>query len=184
LAWGVILGTLPAVLLVLLFGDFIEGLFATPTAVAAFLLVTAAILTVSERLGRRARNLESLTIADALVIGAAQGVAIAPGISRSGATIAAGLGLGLSRTGAARFSFLLSMPAILGAGVSQLLAVARGISADTPWTVVGAGFLAAAVSGYLCIRFLLAYLQRGRLYVFAAYCAVVGVAALVLSLVR
>ncbi len=174
LAWGIILGTIPALLMGLLLNDFFERLFETPPAVAGFLLVTAAFLALSERLGRRIRELPSLNIPDALAIGLAQAVAIAPGISRSGATIAAGLARGLTREAAARFSFLLATPAILGAGLLQLLEVLMGAENAVSWPAVLAGFLAAAVSAYLCIKFLLAYLRRGRLYVFAAYCALVG----------
>lgn len=174
LAWGIIVGTIPATVLGFLLNDFFEHLFETPIAVAGFLLVTAAFLALSERLGRRVRELPSLNIPDALVIGLAQAVAIAPGISRSGATIAAGLARGLTREAAARFSFLLATPAILGAGLLQLLEVLMGAENAVPWPAVLAGFLAAAVSAYLCIKFLLAYLRRGRLYVFAIYCALVG----------
>ncbi len=182
LAWGIILGSVPAVVLGLLFNDFFESLFETPMAVAGFLLVTAAFLAASERLGRRARPLSSLNIPDALAIGLAQAAAIAPGISRSGATIAAGLARGLTREGAARFSFLLATPAILGAGLLQLVEVLMTGANAVSWPAVLAGFLAAAVSAYLCIKFLLAYLRRGRLYVFAIYCAVVGSVVLLIHL--
>lgn len=182
LAWGIIVGTIPAVLLGFFLNDFFESLFETPVAVAGFLLVTAAFLALSERLGRRLRELPSLRIPDALAIGLAQAVAIAPGISRSGATIAAGLARGLTREAAARFSFLLATPAILGAGLLQLLEVLMAGENAVSWPGVLAGFLAAAVSAYLCIKFLLAYLRRGRLYVFAIYCAVVGSVVLLISL--
>jgi len=182
LAWGIILGTVPATLLGLIFNDFFESLFETPTAVAGFLLVTAAFLTASERLGRRTRGLPSLNIPDALAIGLAQAIAIAPGISRSGATIAAGLARGLTREAAARFSFLLATPAILGAGLLQLLEVLLAGADAMWWPAVLAGFLAACISAYLCIKFLLAYLRRGRLYIFAVYCAVVGSAVLLINL--
>ncbi len=185
LAWGIIIGTLPAVVLGVLFKDFFESLFGAPAAVAVFMLVTAGILTLSERLGRRTRSLTTLTMIDAVAVGFAQAVAIAPGISRSGATIAAGLARGLKREDAARYSFLLSTPIIFGAGLKQLFDVVTGsATAGTPWGAVLAGTLAAALSGYLCIRFLLAYLRSGKLYVFAAYLVVVGVAVLILNAVR
>lgn len=183
LAWGIILGTIPAVVLGFLFKDFIEGLFGTPLAVGAFLLVTAVILTVSEKLGKRVRSLGQLTIPDSLLIGLAQAASIAPGISRSGATMAAGLGRGLKREDAAKFSFMLSAPVILGAGVLQLFDVVRGTESFMSSTAaVIAGAVAAAITGYLVIRFLLNYLRRGSLYVFAAYCAVVGAVVIVASL--
>lgn len=184
LAWGLILGTIPAVLLALLFKDFFESLFNTPRAVAAFLLVTAAILFISERLGRRVRTLETLNVPDVLAIGLAQAAAIAPGLSRSGATMAAGLSRGLTRDAAARFSFLLSMPVILGAGLLQALDVATTAEVAPPLAVLLVGFVASALTGYLCIRFLLNYLRRGSLNVFALYCAIAGSAALLLTFLR
>jgi undecaprenyl-diphosphatase len=183
LAWGLILGTLPAVIVGFLFKDFIESLFGTPLAVGAFLLVTAALLAIAERIGKRERSLDQLNLPDSLVVGIGQAIAIAPGISRSGATMAAGMGRGLTREGAARFSFMLATPAILGAGVLQLYDVVRGTGTMTssPLAVV-AGTLTAAVVGYLVIRFLLNYLRRGTLYVFAAYCAVIGAIVVVANL--
>ncbi len=182
LAWAIILGTIPAVVLGFLFKDYVESLLASPTAVGVFLIFTAAILAISERLGRRVRALDRITIADSLAIGLAQAAAIAPGISRSGATMAAGLGRGLTRDAAARFSFLLGTPAILGAGLLQLVDVLRGAKEPPVWPAAIAGMIMAAVVGYLCIKFLLTYLRRGRLYVFAAYCALVGLAMVILSL--
>ena len=128
--------------------------------------------------------MQQMNLADALLIGLAQAAAIAPGISRSGATIGMGLARGLRREVAARYSFLLSTPIIFGAGLFKLMDLfgAAGASGQLPALIVG--FLAAAVSGYGCIRFLLRYLQRGRLYPFAIYCAVVGVATLLLALLR
>lgn len=183
LAWAIILGTIPAVILGFLFEDYFESLFSSPTAVGVFLIVTAIILAASERIGRRVRMLDSITIVDSLAIGLAQAAAIAPGISRSGATIAAGLGRGLMRDAAARFSFLLGTPAILGAGTLQLLDLLQGAETNTTWAAAIAGMLVAAIVGYLCIKFLLAYLQRGRLYVFAVYCALVGLAVVIVNLI-
>ena len=183
LAWTIILGTIPAVILGFLFEDYFESLFASTTAVGAFLIVTAAILAISEQLGRHMRMLDRITIIDSLTIGLAQAAAIAPGISRSGATIAAGLGRGLTRDAAARFSFLLGTPAILGAGILQFFDLLQGAEASTAWPAAIAGMLMAAVVGYLCIKFLLAYLRRGRLYVFAGYCALVGLAVVITNLI-
>jgi undecaprenyl-diphosphatase len=186
LGWLLIAGTIPGVVMGLVGEDFFEQLFATPMWVAIFLLVTAAILTVSERLGKRVRTTGQLLLWEALLIGVAQGVAIAPGISRSGATIAMGLLLGLTRPAAARFSFLLSVPIVFGTGAMQLVKLltepaSNGAALAVPILL---GFLAAAISGYICIRFLLSYLQRGKLYPFAIYCTVVGIFGLVLSVIR
>jgi undecaprenyl-diphosphatase len=184
LAWLILLGTLPAALIGWLLEDFFERMFARPVAAAAFLLVTAALLTASERLGRRQRDLDALAWLDALLVGLAQALAIFPGISRSGATIAAGLGRGLRRAPAARFSFLLATPIILGAGLLKVadLAHVGGLAAQAPVLIIG--FLTAALVGFGCIHFLLRYLQRRRLYPFAIYCAAAAVACLLVALLR
>jgi len=184
LAWLIIVGTLPAALMGLIWGDFFESLFTSPGWVAALLLVTGGILALSERRGKRRRSLGDLSWLDSVLIGLAQGLAIAPGISRSGATIAMGLLRGVDREAAARYSFLLATPIIFGAGLLQLteLFQAGAVGAQLPSLIVG--FLAAAISGYLCIKLLLAYLQRGRLYVFAAYCWLAGGVSLIIFLMR
>jgi len=182
LVWLIVLGTVPAAVIGYLLEDFFEGMFGRPAAAAGFLLVTAALLTISEWLGRRERDVDALNWLDALVVGLAQALAIFPGISRSGATIAAGLSRGLRREPAARFSFLLATPVILGAGLFKVVDLARvgGLAAQVPTLAVG--FISAGVVGLACIHFLLRYLQRRRLYPFAVYCAVLGVACLIVAL--
>ena len=188
LAWWIIIGTIPAMVLGLAFKDFFESLFSSPPAVGALLLVTALILVIGERAGARARergrDAGQMTLVDTLLIGLAQAAAIAPGISRSGSTISTGLARGLKRDAAARYSFMLGAPIILGAGLLPLLDLiqAGGLRQELPMLVVG--FLVAAIAGYFCIKYLLRYLQHGSLYVFAAYCAVIGVASLLLNVLR
>ena len=184
LAWLIIVGTLPAALIGFLWEDFFESLFRSPGRVAALLLVTGAILALSERLGKRQRSLCDLVWLDSVLIGLAQGLAIAPGISRSGATIATGLLRGVEREAAARYSFLLATPIIFGAGLLQLIELFQAGAGGANWPPLIVGFLAAAISGYVCIRFLLAYLQRGRLYVFATYCWLAGSVSLIIFLMR
>jgi undecaprenyl-diphosphatase len=184
LAWLIIVGTLPAALMGFLWEDFFESLFSSPGRVAVLLLVTGAILVLSERLGKRLRSLSDLGWLDSVLIGLAQGLAIAPGISRSGATMAMGLLRGVEREAAARFSFLLATPIIFGAGLLKLIELFQAGAGGASWLSLMVGFLAAAISGYVCITFLLAYLQRGRLYVFAAYCWAAGVVSLTIFLMR
>jgi len=179
-----VLATVPAAVAGALFEDFFERMFARPAAAAAFLLVTAAILALSEWLGRRQRDMRSLTWKDALFVGIAQALAIFPGLSRSGATISAGMARGLRRGEAARFSFLLSTPIIIGAGVFSLLDLSEAGALASQAGVLIAGFLAAAVVGLLVIHLLLRFVQRRPLYVFAVYCAAMGLAALIVALVR
>ncbi len=181
LGWLLIVGTLPAVAVGLLLEKQFELLFSQPRFVAVALLITGTFLAFSERTSRRQLGSEKLGYGAALLVGLAQAAAITPGISRSGATIAAGLGLGLTRAEAARFSFLLGVPVIAGAGVSQLVQLARGAEPNgVDAGMLAVGFLAAAISGYLCVRFLLSYLQRGTLYGFAAYCWALGLVVVVI----
>ena len=183
-AWALIVGTIPAIVLGLAAEDFFAALFSSPGRVSALLIVTAIVLWACERWAGAARRLENIGPGQALFIGLAQGLAIAPGISRSGATIAAGRFSGFSRADAARFSFLLATPAIAGAGALQLFKLARAGTLGQSLGPLLLGFLAAAISGYLVIRGLLRYLQRHSLLPFAAYCAVVGLLGIALTLVR
>lgn len=184
LMWLLLVGSIPAAAIGFALEDFFESLFGEPAWVSVFLLVTACLLALSERLGRREREIQALHWPDALVIGLGQAAAIAPGISRSGATIATGLLRGLQRPAAARFSFLLATPIIFGAGLFKLLDLfsAHGASQQLPTLVVG--FLVAAISGYFCIWGLLRYLERGKLYLFSIYCAAAGMLGLIVVLLR
>jgi undecaprenyl-diphosphatase len=182
--WLLILGSVPAAIAGFFLEDFFESLFSEPVWVSFFLLVTALLLAVSEWLARQEREARDLNWKDALVIGLAQAAAIAPGISRSGATISAGLSRRLRRADAARFSFLLSTPAIFGAGLLQTPDLLAGSNPLAQVPILVAGFVAAALAGYICIWALLRYLQRGQLYPFAVYCALAGTFFLVVALFR
>ena len=183
-AWLLVLASLPAALAGVLIKGTVEAAFRNPAAVSAFLLGTAALLVLSERARKRDREMISLGAIDAIWIGLGQALALFPGISRSGATIAAGLSRGLQRREAARFSFLMSIPVMLGASALALNDLLR---APDPWGQVPAlviGFLTAAVTGYLSIRWLLGYLTRRPLTPFAIYCLAVGSLGLLASLSR
>jgi undecaprenyl-diphosphatase len=184
LAWLIVIGSIPAAVLGYAFESFFEMLFGTPRVVSLLLWVTAGLLAFSEWRGQKGRPLASLSLLDVLIIGLGQALSIAPGISRSGATIAAGLLRGIKRDDAARFSFWLGTPAILGAGLLQVKDLITGSGWKVDAVPVVVGFVAAAVAGYVCIRFLLSYLRRHKLYVFAIYCALLGTACLIVSLVR
>ncbi|WP_374686234.1 undecaprenyl-diphosphate phosphatase [Promineifilum sp.] len=173
LGYLMILGSVPAGIVGLLALDFFERQFGSPTVAAVGLLITAVFLVVGERLNRGAKTLDRLTVLDTLIIGSFQVLALFPGISRSGSTIAAGLGRGLDRPTAARFSFLVGLPAIAGAGLLSILDIfsAQG---SLPATHYLAAFVAAAIVGYLCIAFLLNWVKRHTLYPFAVYCALFG----------
>ncbi len=171
LGWLLVLATFPAGIIGLLLKDAVEEAFANPLTTALFLLVTSLLLLLAERLGRREKDLQGLTWLDALWIGLAQALAIFPGISRSGATITGGMARHLQRPEAARFSFLMSIPIMLAAGLSAALDLLDMPGFTRLLPVYLPGFLAAAVVGYLSIRWLLGYLARRPMYVFSIYCA-------------
>jgi undecaprenyl-diphosphatase len=184
LGWQLILATVPAGLLALFSKDQVEAAFQSPAAVGGFLLVTAVLLVGAERIGKRSRTLAHFGWQDALWMGMAQGMALLPGISRSGATIAGGMTRNLDRPSAARFSFLMSVPVMVIAGLFtslDLLAVPN-LSSFLP--SMATGFLTAAIVGYLSIRWLLSYLVRHSMDVFAAYCAVLGLLTLAIYFIR
>ena len=167
------IGTIPAAVIGLLAESALDDLFDSPVAVGYALVGTGVILVVATRLRPRQRTLEEGATMDAAAVGIAQAAALVPGISRSGITIAAGMGRGFGRVQAARFSFLLSIPAIAGGGLLQAIDLANegGLRAE-----VFVGAAVAAVSGYLAIAVLLRLLTRVGLLPFAAYCFVVGAA--------
>lgn len=184
LGWLIVISTIPAVVLGLLFKDYFEAAFAAPVFAGGLLILTAILLAGAERAGARQRQLQELGWLDAVIIGFWQAAAILPGISRSGATISGAVFKNFSRPAAARFSFLMSIPVLLGAGgVATLDLVGNGtLAAQLP--SISIGFVAAAISGYFCIKWLLAYLQRHSLYVFAAYCTGLSLLTIILAVIR
>lgn len=184
MGWLVVVATIPAVVFGLLFKDFFESFFDKPIYVGILIGLASLILVAAERFGSRQRNLESIGWLDAIVIGFWQVITMVPGVSRSGATITGGMLRGFDRHAAARFSFLMSIPALGGAGVIALkdLLEAGNLSSELPALTVG--FIAATVSGYLCIRWLLGYLKGHSLYVFAVYRVVFSLIVIAVALIR
>jgi undecaprenyl-diphosphatase len=178
LAWLLVVSAIPAALLGFFLEDIFSQWFASPRAVAGFLFVTAALLLLGDRLGRRTRGLGQMGWGTAMAMGLAQGLAIAPGLSRSGSTIAAGLFCGLKRDDAARFSFLMGVPIIAGAAGLQLLKAASAAGGKLDILPLAVGLVAAMGSGYLTIRCFLRYLRTRRLWPFALYCVVLGIVGL------
>ena len=179
----IIVGTLP-LLVVLPLKDLVEGLADNMYFVATALLVTGCLLFASDRVKKGRKTEKSATMVDVLLVGVAQAVATCPGISRSGTTITAGCFRGFDRKFAVRFSFLLSIPAILGANILSLKdAVEAGIIwADIPVYLVGVAV--SAVVGYACIRLLKMVADRGKFGFFAYYCWAVGALTLILTLIQ
>jgi undecaprenyl-diphosphatase len=180
LAFLISAGTVPIVVLGLLLKRVIESnLTKDPAVIAWSLICLALILFWAERAGRRTRTLEEKTMKDAVLVGLAQAVALIPGASRSGTTITAGLFLGFTREAAARFSFLLSIPAVIASGLYQLYEVREHLSAsDVGFLVVSV--VTSAVTGYLAIAFLLRYLKNHSTMVFIAYRILLGLGLLLL----
>ncbi len=181
LGWLLILATIPAGIFGLVIKKLIDQAFQSVVATGLFLLVTAALLLAAERLGRRNRPLSQMTWVDALWMGLAQAVAVFPGISRSGATIAGGLARNLDRGAAARFSFLMSIPVMLAAGVLEMKDVFQTQGLTDLLPAIAVGFLAAAVVGYFSIRWLLNFVIHHSLRAFAVYCAALGVLVVLLN---
>lgn len=184
LGWVILIATLPAALVGLLIKEIVESAFASPTATAGFLLVTAVILQLAEWFSRNRKSAieKEITWKDALIIGSFQAISIFPGISRSGATITGGMVRGLTRPTAARFSFLMSIPTMLAAGALAMLDLTQLEGVGTLLPAFIPGFIASAITGYLAIRWLIRYLTQHSLDIFSIYCALLGGIVLVTNL--
>mgnify|MGYP002705210410 CR=1 FL=1 len=176
-----ILGTLP-LFLVLPFDDAVEGLGTNPVFVSAMLLVTGCILFLSDRYGGGRKTGRTATVKDVLLVGVAQGAATIPGLSRSGTTISAGMALGFERNFAVRFSFLLSLPAVLGATLLEVLDVLKEEGGVNPelLPIYLTGMAVAAVVGYCSIYLVKMLSEKGKYGLYAFYCWAAGA----LSLLR
>jgi undecaprenyl-diphosphatase len=180
LAWLLIVSTIPAAIVGVLFEDFITNTLGKPWMIGVALIVFAGFMYLIDHVARLDRGLDALTWADAVLIGVAQALALLPGVSRSGVTMMTGLLLRLDRESAARYSFLMSIPVIGGAAAFKGLEVARdGLPSGTAMPFV-AGMISAAVSGVAAIWFVLAYLKRHNFNLFVVYRVVLGVGVLIL----
>lgn len=174
--------TFPAGIAGLLLKDYVEGALRSPFVIGTMLIAVGLIIAWADRRGTRAKTLGQLSLRDALLIGCAQALALIPGTSRAGATISTGLVLGLSRPAAARFSFLLSTPIILGASLkSGLDAVQAQLIQPGLYTPLAVGIAVSAVAGYAVIAWLLRYLQSANMNVFVAYRIAFGIIVLALA---
>jgi undecaprenyl-diphosphatase len=179
MGWYIILGTVPIAILGLAFKNPIEDQFRTLELVGSALVLFSFVMLRAEAVSRRDRELSDFTRRDGLIIGCAQALALVPGVSRSGATISAGLFLNFDRTAAARYSFLLSVPAVVLSGLFELRHLGDGGAASAGATAIAT--LLAFVVGYASIAFLLRYLVHHSIGVFAGYRVVLGLVVVVLS---
>jgi undecaprenyl-diphosphatase len=177
----IILATIPALIAGYLLKDAVEALFTQPMLQASIRLFAAAgLLTLAEWLTKKNRTLDSISWLDALFIGIMQILSVFPGASRSGTTISGGMFRGFDRPSAARFAFLMSVPVMLAAGGYEMLDVLQMANFGEFLPLLAVGFITAAIVGWFAIRWLIRYLSKRSLYVFAAYCAVLGVIVLFL----
>jgi undecaprenyl-diphosphatase len=175
LGFYIILATIPALLAGYLLKDAVEALFRQPMLEASIRLFTAAVLlSLAEWFSKKNRDLNSMTWLDALIVGLMQVIAVFPGASRSGTTIAGGMFRGFDRPSAARFAFLMSVPVMLAAGAYESLGLLKLPNLAQFLPLLAVGFITAAIVGWFAIKWLINYLSHHSLYVFAGYCAVIG----------
>jgi len=177
----VLIGTIPTGLIGIMFRSQLEGLFASVTMTGIALIFTGSFLLISRYIGESEKNTDMVTLFSAICVGTAQGIAIIPGISRSGITIICGLLCGLSRDLSARFSFILSIPAIIAAMLLQLY------SEKLTWTVLLpllVGFVSSALIGLMALRILMNMVRKGKLFFFSPYCWALGLLAVCLGIMR
>lgn len=179
LGWQVFVATIPTGLGGLLLKDTVESVFGSVGATSVFLLVTAVLLLLAERVGKREHTVEQVSWLDAVLIGCFQLLAVFPGVSRSGSTIVGAMTRNLDRPSAARFSFLMSIPIMVAAGLISTFDLLKmpGLTEFLPQVLTG--FVTAGLVGYLSIRWLLGYLAKHPLYVFSGYVAAAGLITLI-----
>jgi undecaprenyl-diphosphatase len=178
LGWYIILGTIPIAVIGLALKDPIENQFRTLELIGASLIVFGLVMLAAEKVSRRDRDLRDITARDGLMIGLAQALALVPGVSRSGATISAGLLLNFDRTAAARYSFLLSVPAVVLSGLFELRHIGDG---GTPLGPTVIATILAFITGYASIAFLLRYLVDHSIAVFVGYRVLLGAGVIALA---
>ncbi len=181
MGWYLIIGTIPIVILGFIFRHQIENGARSLYLMGVTLIVFGLILGAADKLGRKERPIESVGMKDAIVVGLAQALALIPGVSRSGATITGGLIMGFDREAAARFSFLLSIPAIVLSGLFELFKELGSGTSGLNWGSTIVATIVSFVVGYAAIAFLLRWLTRHSLYIFVVYRVALGVIVLILA---
>ncbi|MEZ4180157.1 MAG: undecaprenyl-diphosphate phosphatase [Candidatus Doudnabacteria bacterium] len=180
LAWYIIVATIPAAMAGFFLADVIEQVLRDPLIVATTLAVVGIVLWLADYYGKKSEQLHKLTLPKALLVGLVQALSIVPGVSRSGSTMIAGLFVGLTREDSARFSFLISAPIILGAGLAKLPDVVHQAQPLNMFV----GFLAALISGWMAIKFLLKYVSTKSFSVFAIYRLILAAVIILVYIIR
>ncbi len=181
IGWYLIIATIPAMIGGLLLKDIVESAFQSVVATAIFLLVTAFLLVSSEYFGKHNKELHQISWVNALLIGFFQVLSIFPGVSRSGSTIAGGVFQNIKREDAARFSFLMSIPVMLGAGILSLVDLLDIPNLGNFLPVLIIGFITSGFVGYFSIHWLLKFLNKHKLSVFAIYCIFLSILILIIK---
>ncbi len=169
MVWYILVSTIPAGIVGFFIDDLAEELFRNLWLVASMLILFGIFFIIFEKISKQEKDFEQLNLHSAIYIGIAQVIALVPGVSRSGVTIVTGLAQGMKREAAARFSFLLSIPIVAGAGLKKMYDVSQEGLGNDQWFLLGLGLVVSAVVGYVAIRFLLKFLQNNSLNIFAYY---------------
>ena len=180
MGWWIILGTIPIVVIGLLFQDAIETTLRSLWFIAISLIVFGLLLGVADRVGQKVRPIEKLTWKHGVIYGLAQAAALIPGVSRSGGTITAGLFMGYKREAAARYSFLLAIPAVLGSGFYQVLKVMKDPAEQVPWSMTIVATVVAFLIALVVIGFFMRYISKRSFMPFVIYRVLIGVVIIVL----
>ncbi len=188
LALYIVLSTAVTGIAGFLFGDRLKGFFFRPLYVSIFLFITGILLFITKFIPRKEKEIRDLGMISPVLIGCSQAVSMLPGISRSGATISTGLFTGMSRSLAGTYSFLLSIPSILGASLVEfmqsgesLITISAGEDSQPIYLLVLTGFMLSMLSGYLALRVLLSFIKRGKLHIFSYYCFVIAICGFMLN---
>lgn len=184
MCWLIIVATIPTAVIGLLFDEKFEKLYTSVTAIGICLIITGCLLFIADRFGKNIHSIKNTKMTHALAVGVLQGMAIAPGISRSGSTIVGGLLCGLKREWAVRFAFLVSIPPILGSAILELPdALAQGTVEASMTIPLITGMVIAAVSGVLAIKLMIKVVSKAKLIYFSIYTWILGISMVIYSLV-
>jgi undecaprenyl-diphosphatase len=183
IAWLILLSMFPAAAAGLFFEDVITEIFRSSLSVAVVLILVSFTFFVAEKYSSQLKDLASLNWEKALLIGCAQALALIPGVSRSGITIVAGLGLNLKREAAARISFLMSIPIVFAAGLKKIYDLSQQAVSSQDIILMVIGLFSAALVGYFCLKYFLRFVQKNSLNIFAVYRIILGIIVVVLILV-
>ncbi|WP_069649552.1 undecaprenyl-diphosphatase UppP [Caloranaerobacter ferrireducens] len=180
----IIIGSIPTALMGILLEDIFESFYNTTIIIGLALIFTGILLWAAEKIKSGKKSIRKMTVKDAIVIGTFQGMAITPGLSRSGSTIVGGLFMGLNKKNATRFSFLLALPATFGASLLELSKTLTTNLSDISFLIVIAGILSSCITGIFSIKFLIKVLEKGKLYYFSYYVWFLGLIVILLELIK